>query len=264
MLAGSLRGLIAVSLAFCVLSSVGYAQAQPRKTLRVGSYNVGHFNQGKIGGYQGADVQEALQRWKQWITKQQFDVFFIQEWNQNFDKAETINAKEALLDPLFKSVAFGKRNTWIYNGVATGFETTNFRQVTLTHKQYYITQVDWQWEGKTIVLMSVHVPWQKEHNSSFDMLIQELKKHEYFICAGDLNAPEENIVKLKAAGFNIANGGSEGWFSTSGKRKGTDLPLQHIDNIITSPNMTLRKISAPNTGLNDKDHFPILAEIVLP
>jgi len=37
----------------------------------------------------------------------------------------------------------------------------------------------------------------------------------------------------------------------------------HIDNIITSTNITIRYVSAPTTGLNDLDHLPVLAEVLI-
>ena len=233
-------------------------------TIRVGTYNVGHFNQGKLGGYQGSDPQAAAQRWRRWIKEQSFDIFFIEEWNRHFDKSGTIDATKELLRPFFSNVVFGKENRYIYNGIGTHFKLTNLREVPLTHKEYYLTQADWQEGDITITLMSVHVPWQECcHASSIDALIAELKRHKYFICAGDLNAPDRNVLKIKAAGIQVANGGEEGWFCTAAERCATTKTDVHIDNILTSPNITIRKISAPNTGLNDQDHLPLLAEVVI-
>ncbi len=254
--------LLPVLTLFCIGLLVCQAEDQPIKTLRVATYNTGHFNQGQLGGYQAEDVQPALQRWKTWITDQKLDLFLIQEWNSTFDKDKTIDATDALLKPIFKSVEFGTENRYIHNGIATHETISNKRIVLLTNKQYYITQVDWKIGDITVVLMSVHVPWdEKSHDSSIDALIAELKKHEYFICAGDLNAPDENILKIKEAGFNLANGGEHGWFCTSGKRFGTDKPNQNIDNILTSKNISIDQISAPKTGLNDQDHLPLLATL---
>lgn len=256
--------LVAFLLAGLAGSSVLATDDTNTLTLRVGTYNVGHFNQGKLGGYQGTDVREALQRWQKWTRDQKFDIFLIQEWNRFFDKDGKISAADEILKPLYSSITFGQENTYIYNGVATNFKTSNFRQVPLTHKSYYITQVDWEWNGKTIVLMSVHVPWQKDsHASSITALIEELKKHEYFICAGDLNAPDADVLKIRDAGFRVANGGDEGWHCTSAKRFGTSEPNQNIDNIVTSSNITIRKVEAPHPGLNDEDHFPLTAELVI-
>lgn len=253
-------GLIAL---LCPRTQAAEAPTLPL-TLRVGTYNVGHFNQGKLGGYQGADPQAAMQRWRQWIKNQSFDIFFIEEWNRYFDKDGAMDATGELLRPIFSSVFFGKENRYIYNGIATNFKLTGVRQVPLTHKEYYITQADWRVEDITITLMSVHVPWQECcHESSIDALIAELKRHKYFICAGDLNAPDHNVLKIRAAGIHVANGGDEGWFCTAAARCATTKTNVNIDNILTSSNITIRKVSAPNTGLNDQDHLPLLAEVVI-
>jgi len=37
----------------------------------------------------------------------------------------------------------------------------------------------------------------------------------------------------------------------------------NIDNIVTSENIKIMKVEAPNTGLNDLDHLPVIAEIII-
>jgi endonuclease/exonuclease/phosphatase family metal-dependent hydrolase len=261
MVAGLLGGVFS-GLAATITNLV--PRSQPLK-IRIGTFNVGHFNQGKLGGYQEADFPAALVRWRNWIQQQAFDIFFINEWNFHFDKDKTLNATDELLKPFYDRIIFGQENTWIYNGIATNFEITNRRQVQLTHKEYYAVVADWRVRGITITLMSVHVPWQKNfHESSIDALIAEMKRHEYLICCGDLNAPDRNVLKIKNAGFKVANGGDEGWFCTAAKRCAETTVDVHIDNIITSPNLTIRRVSAPHTGLNDQDHLPLLAEVEIP
>ncbi len=243
--------------------SVLYRLVSPL-AIRVGTYNVGHFNQGSLGGYQESDPQTAAERWRQWIQRQSFDVFFVQEWNQYFDKDGVIQAAQTLLRPIHDHLVFGQMNTWIYNGIAARHPLSNPRQVPLTHAEYYAILADWQVEDVTITLMSVHVPWQSCcHESSIDALIAELKKHEYVICGGDLNAPDRNILKIKAAGFNVANGGDEGWFCTAAARCGTATADVNIDNLVTSTNITIRNVSAALTGLGDRDHLPLRADLVI-
>src|SRR5690606_18286567 len=99
---------------------------------------------------------------------------------------------------------------------------------------------------------STQGPWQKEwHDRSLEKLIGELKKYEYFICMGDINAKDENQLKFVEAGFNMANGGHLGWFSTSAsaltKTGRTGEPNTNIDNIITSPNIKIFNVSSPKT-----------------
>ncbi len=234
--------------------------------LRVGTYNVGHFNQGKLGGYQGEDVQEEMERWRTWIGQQSMDIFMITEWNNGFDKDSTLNATEALLKPFYNNIYFGKANTWIYNGIATNLELKNLRQVDLTHKEYYAIVGDLQIREKIITIMSVHIPWQECcHESSVDALISEMQKYEYVICGGDMNAPNKNQRKFYDAGFNIANGGHEGWHCTAAKRCDNDdaFETRNIDNIITSKNIKIMNVSAPHTALSNEDHWPILADVVV-
>lgn len=237
--------------------------------LRVGTYNVGHFNQGALGGFQGkgSHVTIEMMRWRKWIGQQSLDLFSVNEWNENFDKDSTINAKEALLKPYYQNLYFGDRKRWIYNGIATNFNLTNLRQQ-YSFGDYYMIMGDLKVGQKTITVISTHIPWQKEgHIAALEALIKELKKHEYFICMGDINALDAEQLNFQKEGFNIANGGNMGWFGTAGGqnllagRSGS--PNSNIDNIITSKNIKIFNVSAPQTGLNDLDHLPILADLIV-
>jgi endonuclease/exonuclease/phosphatase family metal-dependent hydrolase len=100
-----------------------------------------------------------------------------------------------------------------------------------------------------------------------DSIIVELKKYKYFICFGDTNSSDAEILRFQKEGFNIGNGGYQGWFATApggvnlvGMKDG---PNRHIDNIITSKNIKIMNVSAPHTGLNDLDHLPLVADVII-
>lgn len=232
--------------------------------LKIGTYNVGHFNQGKLGGYQGEDVQEELQRWRNWISLQSLDIFVLNEWNKAFDKDGMIDATEALLRPLYNNIYWGDANKWIYNGIATNFELHNLRQVQW-QGDYYAIIGDLKIGEKVITIMSTHIPWQKEHHlKAIDDMIKEMKKYEYLICMGDINAFDATQLRFHTEGFNIANGGYQGFLCTApnSKRKGRTDGL-HIDNIITTRNIKIMNVSAPGAGLTEDDHYPVIADIVI-
>lgn len=233
--------------------------------LRVGQYNVGHFNQGKTGGYQGTDVREEMERWRTWIGQQSLDFFIVNEWNGRFDKDSTMNATPVLLEPFYKYIYFGKPHRVIYNGIASNYKLKNIRQLNLTHEWYYAVLADLVIGKKTITIMSVHLPWQECcHQSSIDMLIEEMKKYEYLICCGDMNALKTTQRRFIDEGFNMANGGYEGWFCTYPKTcaKG-HIEKGHIDNIITSKNIKIMHVRVPDSGLTPNDHSPIVADLVI-
>ena len=237
--------------------------------LRVSSYNIGHFNQGRLGGFQGEGkmVQAELQNWKNWIGKESIDILSVNEWNKYFDKDSTYLAQEHILEPYYNNIYFGKETRWIYNGIATNYTLENIRQVKWAG-DYYALLGDLVIGEKTITVISAHIPWQKDwHKPSMDSLIAELKKYEYFICLGDINAFDEGQLRFLQAGFNMANGGNMGWFGTAaatnlaaGRKGGANT---NIDNIITSKNIKIMNVSAPLTGLNDLDHLPIIADVVV-
>lgn len=262
------------ALVFCcivlLIGSKAYGQLNeiPLK-LRVCSYNIGHFNQGSLGGFQlGKNVAEPeLMRWKKWIGNEGFDILSLNEWNESFDKDSVYNAANHLLTPFYSTVAFGEQKKWIYNGFATNYKITNVRQVNWDG-DYYALIGDMKIGNEIITIISTHIPWQKQiHDNSLNNLIQELKKYKYFICMGDINAADNNQLKFVEAGFNMANGGHLGWFNTCGG-KGLKTGFQgaadyNIDNIITSSNIKIFNVSAPYNGLNDLDHLPIIADLVI-
>lgn len=255
--------LMVLTMALCLFTSTAQTPDKYPLKLRVGTYNVGHFNQGKLGGYQGEDVQEELQRWKSWIGAQSLDFFIVNEWNKRFDKDSTYNAEAELLKPIYNNRYFGDANRWIYNGIATNYTLTDIRQVNWFN-DYYAILGDLKVGKRTITFMSTHIPWQKEgHAMGVEAMINEMKKYEYLICAGDINALDTMQLRIQKAGFNIANGGFNGWFCTapqSEKKGKTDV---HIDNIITSPNIKIMNVSAPHTGLTELDHSPVLVDLIL-
>ncbi|HTG55198.1 MAG TPA: hypothetical protein VL943_02935 [Niabella sp.] len=248
--------------------------------LRVGTYNVGHFNQGMKGGLEAKGkeyypnnkevisgyLKKELQRWKKWIGAQSLDIFAVQEWNHYFDRDSIFIAADELLKPYYNNIYFGDAHSWIYNGIATNCKLTNLRKK-YWFQDYYALIGDLKVGNQMIQVISMHIPWQKEgHAAALDSVITELKKYKYFICFGDTNSSDAEIMNFAKSGFNIANGGPQGWFPTSSTvilDRMTDGPDRHIDNIITSKNIKIMNVSAPHTTLNDQDHLPILADVVI-
>lgn len=247
--------------------------------LRVATYNVGHFNQGVAGGLEvrgeavyGKEGKQKYARlemlnWRDWISRQSLDIIGLQEWNRYFDADSVLHAEEELLKPFYNNVYFGDEGTWIYNGIATNYKLTNLRQQYWAG-EYYALIGDLQIGDKVITVISTHIPWQKDtHAPALDSLLAEMKKYEYLICMGDMNAKDAEQLRFKEEGFNIANGGHQGWFGTAfgslklaGREAGAD---KNIDNIITTQNIKIMNISAPQTGLNDQDHLPIIADLII-
>lgn len=247
--------------------------------LRVATYNVGHFNQGVAGGLEvrgeavyGKEGKQKYARlemlnWRDWISRQSLDIIGLQEWNRYFDADSVLHAEEELLKPFYNNVYFGDEGTWIYNGIATNYKLTNLRQQYWAG-EYYALIGDLQIGDKVITVISTHIPWQKDtHAPALDSLLAEMKKYEYLICMGDMNAKDAEQLRFKEEGFNIANGGHQGWFGTAfgslklaGREAGAD---KNIDNIITTQNIKIMNVSAPQTGLNDQDHLPIIADLII-
>ena len=246
------------------------AQEKPATTskyVKIGVWNVGHFNTGALGGYQGDDVDEALNRWKLWLTLQHFDIFGINEWNPTFDKDGKYDATAELLRPLYKNMYFGRYNLsyqWVYNGVATNYELdyANAYTINFAHPQYDCIVIDAKIQDKTVTLIIGHIPWQNDpgsysHDNSLPILKAEMKKHERFIYMSDMNATKEEQLSFAAEGYHIANGANGVWYPT------IVTSTTALDQIITSPNIRIMESSSLLTGLQNGDHRPVMAVIQL-
>ncbi|AHF17217.1 exonuclease/endonuclease/phosphatase family protein [Niabella soli] len=276
------KRIIALLTAFICIGNAGAQSVNnaPVK-LRVATYNVGHFNQGMKGGLEvrgknyypdnkavtGNYIKQELLAWRKWIGEQSLDLFCVQEWNRYFDQDSTFIAENELLKPYYNNIYFGDQHPWIYNGIATNYRLTNLHQK-YWFQDYYALIGDLQIGNKIIKIISTHIPWKKEgHKPALDSIIAELKKYDHFICFGDTNSSDEELLQFSNAGFNIANGGYQGWFMTTpgnvslaGMKDG---PNRHIDEIITSKNIKIMKVSAPYTRLNDMDHLPLIADVII-
>lgn len=210
----------AVLFALLFSTSCVYSQSINKLPLKltVGTYNVGHFNQGRLGGFQGTGkmAKAELNNWKRWIGQQGLDILGLNEWNIFFDKDSTYNATNQLLTPYYSHIYFGKKTRWIYNGIATNLKLQNIKQENFGG-DYYAIIGEWKINDEIIHIISVHLPWQKQwHSESLKSLIELLKKYDYFICMGDMNAFDDDQLLFVKNGFNMANGGNMGWFSTAG------------------------------------------------
>lgn len=265
----------------CIWGATAQSPSPLPLKLKVGTYNVGHFNQGMKGGLEvrgkaqypadkevtGKYIRQELLNWRSWIGAQSLDIFAVQEWNRYFDQDSTYIASDELLKTYYNHIYFGDEHTWIYNGIATHHRLFNLRQK-YWYEDYYALIGDLKIGNKTIQVISMHIPWQaKGHAAALDSVIADLKNYQYFICFGDTNSSDAEILRFSTAGFNIANGGPQGWFVTaSGGVKldrMKDGPNRHIDNIITSNNIKIMNVSAPYTNLNDMDHLPVIADVII-
>ncbi|WP_206367965.1 endonuclease/exonuclease/phosphatase family protein [Sphingobacterium psychroaquaticum] len=267
-----LRKFLLMLVLFGMTYTFAVGQTADRLPLRlkVGVYNLGHFNQGRVGGFQGTGnwMKAELVRWKNWVGEQGLDIFAVNEWSHYFDKDSTRVASDEILKPFYNNIYFGKEHKWIYNGIATNYTLENIRQENWDG-DYYAILGDLKIGDKVITIISSHIPWQKDwHARSLDALVNMLKKYEYFICMGDMNASDNGQLKFTNAGFNMANGGSMGWFATAAGGNTAEgrtgaVPNKSIDNIVTSSNIKIMQVKAPFTTLNDLDHLPILADVII-
>ena len=85
-----------------------------------------------------------------------------------------------------------------------------------------------------------------------------LSNVEYGIVLGDLNTYDMSEITSNFSNFNVCNGGVFGTFITY-PAVSARWPNGAIDNIITTKNISIQNVTAPDVQLSD--HRPIVAEL---
>ena len=239
----------------CVLSSSAMAD----DSLTVGCVNCGAFHYGKGR----ATPEEFKATWSKMAADWPQDVFFYEDvgkgvpGNVSLPKLDIrAAAKEK---PLAVDVVKLPRQIETPDGIG---KSPRYRVLRLTYDR----------GGKSLAVYGGHLVAeghirgpkpaegemslsQKLRQTQFKALIEDARRFDYSILAGDFNAqkPWEYDV-FREAGFTIAN--------CSGKY-GTKATLRNIpaDNVILSPGLSFEDFKVLDGYVLDTDHFPLVAKV---
>ena len=228
--------------------------------LSVGTWNVGHFNSGSLGGYQKDDYAEAVIRWRDFVGSHKPDILNVEEWNVTFDKGGQLNALNEIIRPWYNNIYMEqpRQNAWILNGIFTNYpvDPFSFRYFNLSQSAYYGLAMTVIIDGHELDVLCGHIPWDSEyHANGLQALKSELRKHKTFIFLGDTNSTEEEqLLFQNEEGYHLANPVDGQWLVTTGAGSS-------IDNVITSSNITISQVSVAPSGLYEGDHFPLFCNL---
>lgn len=245
--------------------------------LRVASYNVGHFADGKA--YNPTYAEEELQDFRNVLAELKADVLLISENDLYFDSGNTME----IYNVLYR--LFGYYNThtkyeYNCNAICADYELKNVGAKAFTTKQQYryFYYADIVINGKFIHLVVTQLDFYDvdKRKAQIEELIAHANQYEYCIIGGDMNPsvsvngayPDGYVGNEQYsidygmwldAGYNIANGDYFGVMNTL-KEKENDVAFPW-DNIITSSNIQIKGVEVVKSEMSD--HYPIVADLII-
>ncbi len=245
-------------------------------TLKAMTYNVGQWWCG-TGSNVPAEKDEmyyALQNGM--IQNVNADVLFLNEYRDEF--SETGRTALSLLEQYYPYIETrsGGKGLYIGRAICSKYPLLNYQTHSYNNGNYYYDSADILVDGIPITIVVTHMPTVEDSRlACIPVLISFLKQKSRFICCGDINTLDcrsesgadytNMIVPLLDAGFNLANCSEFGFLVTySDTPSGTYVGC--LDNIITSPNISINSAHVDTTKLTDDitdrvDHMPLIAEL---
>lgn len=240
-------------------------------SLKVMTYNMGHYNYGTGVGLPSSIYDEKLINYRRFFGEQNCDIVGIQEYDTRMDEANTIWADDVLWDYYYPY----EQTTGSHTALKTKLPLVNSKYDQLSTGRYYC-------EGwlNGIYVLSVHLSvgtqnTQTRLDEADEIIANLLDGKETFIMFGDFNPEpsEEDALykKFTDEGYNIANCGWFGkYYSWSNNRADFDnydhptgTKLYYLDNIIVSSNIKINNVYPLPSAYSklSSDHIPIVAEL---
>ncbi len=228
--------------------------------LNLVTHNVGNWNYGDRGGYEGDLSEEEFEfKWKALFNEYSYDLIALQDYSEFVDTEE----KKDAYDLFFKDNTLMNR---LYLdgrelGVVSRIPFFAHHLVQIGEVEHYedIQKLKINVNNKVITIYNMHLPpsslYDEERADIFRDLIKDAQNNDYTIFMGDFNARNiEEYNVFKNSGFNLANGGY------LGARK-TIKDENFADNIITSDNIIISKIKFFEDEDSTSDHQPIQVKL---
>lgn len=252
------------------------------RTLKVMTYNVGTWYDGKHDNVPAAQDADYYALQKGMILANEPDIICMEEYCKQFSKAgRTANSlllecgyyyiQESLGDSPTASPANGRC-------IASKYPISNYtiRNFDDNSKLYYDSCIV-TFRGVEIPLVITHLHWDdiNKRTSEMQAIMSLLAGYNRFILCGDFNTVDNRsssgadyqaiLAPLANAGYNISNGGDFGFIRTYSSYPDNDW-WACLDNIVTSANIDILDVEVDETKLNDSlveriDHIPFTATL---
>lgn len=240
---------------------------QPKRTLKICSWNAGLWTDGKSDNARVADEDVPVKsvELRRFLGEMGSDIVMCEEAPQYFNKSSTV--------PAF-SYCF--KNNFPYGwlnpngaGIAVNFSllSSKYEMKNIVSHNYicesdrgYVT-FDIDYLGKTITFVLCHLSTESNSTGIRQQEMAELsdllKTLPYGILCGDFNAYSKDEYANHFADFNMANCGYFGDFVTWPK-EGFESWNKCLDNIITTKNIRIINVKMGTVDMSD--HNPLIAE----
>lgn len=251
------------------------------KLLKIMTYNVGQW-------YTGTNVRVPVDKKGQYYDLQYgtfennpVDVLFLQEYLNSWCVDDS-SAQTDFIEPFFDYQEVTSPSGYIGHSICSNglpinnYTSHSFTPVVGPYPSFEIAQI--VFDGKTINIINTHNNYVIESQiDNVTDLLEAIDGMEYFILCGDFNIDlsthdttnaqyQNSVQRFLDAGYNVGNCVVD-WIPTY---FGASSPTggKFTDQIVTSPNITIKRIYADTIkltdGITDKiDHLPLIAELII-
>ena len=255
--------------------NIAFKRSDPKKQLRVMTYNMGHYYYGTGVGLPASIYNEKLTNYIHFFSNMNIDVLGIQEFDSRMDSANQIWANDVLFDTYFPY----KEDTGSWGSLKSKIPMIDVTKGQLSTGRWWVSGILIT-NQKPVYLLNVHLSVGVQNTSTrlteAAEIVSMLSQYNSCILFGDFNAePGEETALFNVfynAGYSLGNCGWYGkYYTWSDPRENfnhylnpiEDSDLYYIDNIITSPDITIRNVFPLPTayGPLSSDHIPFVADV---
>lgn len=236
--------------------------------LRAIQYNIGKFNYGDSGGLQ-TNVPTKINNYNTFLTNQNSDVLFMQEFTEYVDANQQYNSDTAIFDGHFSYKSYVEREMSIKSKYA--FANSAFSYLHTSGDPpaqcvYGNTTIN----GQSVLLVTAVL----NVTSNIEQKLRALNKLVNIICSGYTNVlvgMDTNALSKSEAdsmkSYMADNGFQTGNWNKYGYKETYDLTSSYyhcIDNIFAKGNFEIINFNVPNVYADlSSDHFPVVSDILL-
>ncbi len=247
--------------------------------IRIGSYNIGHFNEGSSPYPYGSESKKI--KFRKCIADMNCNIVALQENDIYYND----NTKESAYESVYRNFKYyscGTKYDYNCNGFASDYRIDSpYEKIFINNynqnRYYYCCDITI--DDKDIHLISTQLEFQDvdTRRKQINEILEEVKKYERCIICGDFNVAnringvasepynalyEEDYKLFTDQGLTLANVGYLGGINTLVGREGSSDGVFPWDNIIVTNNIKIKNIGRVEMEYMN-DHYPIFADLVI-
>ena len=251
--------LIIENLSLFINTAQSIENVPKHYSLKICSYNIGHYCYGLHDGYDKNDSSEKIDSVKGIFSEIGADILCLQEDTQFFDDEHIFESKKCLFDPIYNysGVVY---DAGLNNNVFSRYKIDDFTVGLLKDGVRAYTRFKIKIDDKIINFFNFHLSTDiEERNGNFGEILSIIQNVDNVVMCGDWNIKATaEFDALTNNGYRLSNGGYRDFVSTYGDH------CEYFDNIIVSSNIFVSNFYVPDVYFQGvSDHLPIVSEIVI-